>query len=314
MSADDSPLLLDNDGALRARVNPAYGATVTSVEWRRGDGAWRELLYRAGYTGGGNGWRGQAPWLWPAVGRHFTPEQLAAGAPSECHFRVNGQDYPLPRHGFAMDLPWEVAAARPDVVRCRLTDSAATRRGYPFAFALESEVALLANGLRARLTVTNPGEEALPFTVGNHLSLALPLPDGSGAADAHLETEVRAEARGVTPIGFEGERRETAPNGLPLSDPLAANALLAGFRGPEVALTVAGRTCRLTVTQRADDLAAVGLSPDAYRFVLYADQERRFFCPEPWLGVPNSVNTGLHCARLAPGASFTWEWTLEVES
>jgi len=306
------PLPLDNNGDVRAAVNPAYGAAISSLQWRR-NGHWHELLYRPGYAGGDDGWRGQAPWLWPAVGRHFTPEQLAAeDSPQQARLRIDGKDYPLPRHGFAMDSGWKAVEARPDRVRCRLTDGEETRRVYPFPFAAEIETALLPDGVRARFTVTNPGDRPLPFAVGNHLTLALPLPDGSEEADARLETAAKAEFRRVTPVGFEGAPLPTRPDGMPLTDPLAENAIIAGFTGPEAALTVAGRACRVTVTQHSDDLAAAGLGPDAYRFVLWADRKKRFFCPEPWLGVPNAVNTGQHRATLAPGATFAWEMTIRL--
>lgn len=41
--------------------------------------------------------------------------------------------------------------------------------------------------------------------------------------------------------------------------------------------------------------------------VLWGSREEGFFCPEPWVGAPNSLNTGVGRVMLAPDRSFTWQ-------
>lgn len=45
-------------------------------------------------------------------------------------------------------------------------------------------------------------------------------------------------------------------------------------------------------------------------FVMWGEAEKQYICPEPWLGVPNSLNTGKGSVHL--GAGETFEWTFSI--
>ncbi len=42
-------------------------------------------------------------------------------------------------------------------------------------------------------------------------------------------------------------------------------------------------------------------------FILSAERPFNSFCPEPWIGEPNSLNSGKGVVKLGPGEEFTWE-------
>jgi galactose mutarotase-like enzyme len=44
--------------------------------------------------------------------------------------------------------------------------------------------------------------------------------------------------------------------------------------------------------------------------VLWGDKDGKFFCPEPWLGGPNSLNSGAGLVVLKAGQSFVWEYSI----
>lgn len=79
---------------------------------------------------------------------------------------------PLPKHGFARTLPWEVVesgiapggAARATL---RLTDDGATREMWPHRFRADL-VVTLEEGLEATLRITNTGEDPFAFTSALH--------------------------------------------------------------------------------------------------------------------------------------------------
>ena len=60
---------------------------------------------------------------------------------------------------------------------------------------------------------------------------------------------------------------------------------------------------------------ANGRTPKAsgadYHFVVYANLGAGFFCPEPWLGRPDSLNRRRGIVVLKPGRSFAWQLRLE---
>jgi len=149
----------------------------------------RELIHRAE----GPGWRGGAPWLFPAVGRNFVEGRAA--------WRFAGAEHPMPIHGFAMAAAWK-GEVRPASIACRTASDAATRRFFPFDYELQAEYFLSPAGVRAEATVTagagNRGD--MPFSLGSHLTLALPLGPG-GDAGAHV---VRSPARVEEPLDERG--------------------------------------------------------------------------------------------------------------
>lgn len=121
---------------------------------------------------------------------------------------------PLPKHGFARTLPWEVVEEGVDATgaaaaRLRLTDSEETRRLWPHPFLAEVHVSL-DDGLTTTLSVTNTGDRAFAFTsalhtyyrVGDVRRTSVHGLDGSwylGVAPGGEPTEMRG------PLPVEGE-------------------------------------------------------------------------------------------------------------
>lgn len=312
-------ILLDNGRDVRVGVAPEHGATLCSLQLRS-EGEWQELLYRANDWSKPDGWRGQAPWLFPAVGRNYTEEQLRRepGRPASCSYRLGGQTLPIPIHGFAMDSVWQVEAGSqtPDRFTCILRDTPETRAYYPFQFEARVEFYLLQNEVKTSFHVRHirGAQERMPFSIGNHLTLRMPLPDGSDMETCLLRGPA-TRLYTVEPPGFEGAGRDISLiEGVPLTAPFCANALLGGFSGPEAEMSLQAKSFCVRVTQRVLTPGVPGTGSEEYRFVLYEDGTRRFFCLEPWLGRPNSLNTGQGAILLETEQSFCWEMTIQWEA
>lgn len=128
-----------------------YGGHV--VSWVTPDG--RERLYlsdKASYAPG-QAIRGGVPVIFP-------------------QFSTRG---PLPRHGFARTLPWQLVDARGDgefaIATLRLEDSDATRALWPHAFTLELSVAISGQRLDLELEVRNRGDDSFSFATALHTYL-----------------------------------------------------------------------------------------------------------------------------------------------
>jgi galactose mutarotase-like enzyme len=141
-------------GGMTAAVS-ADGAELHSL--KNADG--HELLWQAGPQ-----WPRHAPLLFPIVGRLKNDE-----------LRHQGRIYPMTQHGFARDQRFDWVERGPAHCELVLTDNAATRLRYPFAFALTVSFLLTASGLEVRLEVTNTGEEMLPASIGIHPAFNWPL-------------------------------------------------------------------------------------------------------------------------------------------
>lgn len=252
-------------GALTARVHP-LGAEL----WSLRDAQGREFMTDADPAF----WTGHAPLLFPIV-----------GALAEDRYRIDGDTFTLPRHGFARRMPFELAARDDDRVTFRLTDSAATCAVYPFAFVLEMAFVVDGATLRMTATVSNPGARPLPFAFGYHPAFAWPLPGGA--------------AKATHRVVFEKDE----PGALRVLD--AASGLIAAK--PRVT-PVKGRELALSPDMFAadaliwDDLASRALSygadggswldiafPDMPMLGLWQKPGAHYLCIEPWQGHADAV-------------------------
>ena len=108
----------------RLRVVPERGGLVT--EWLCNG---REMLYldQERFADPAKSIRGGIPVLFPICGN----------LPNDCLPLASG-DFTLKQHGFARDLPWQIALlADQSGVMLSLEDSADTRKAYPFGFRIQ---------------------------------------------------------------------------------------------------------------------------------------------------------------------------------
>ncbi|MCJ2180775.1 aldose 1-epimerase family protein [Novosphingobium album (ex Hu et al. 2023)] len=265
-----------SSGDLTARINP-FGAEL----WSLTDAHGREFMT----AGDPAFWSGHAPLLFPIVGG------LAAN-----RYRVDGQEYELPRHGFARRSPFELMEAGECSARFRLRDSAETRAVYPFAFELEMAFVLDGTTLHMTATVRNPGDTALPFSFGYHPAFAWPLPGGSDKAD-HVIAFSSPETQRV--------RRLDPASGLMLPDaeptPVEGHhlALDAALFEADAMIWDELVSRSLTFGTPGGAQLAIGF-PDTPMLGIWQKPGAPFLCIEPWQGHADPV--GFSCDfREKPG-------------
>lgn len=172
-----------------------HGAQVLS--WQAADGAERLFLSSKALFDGHSAIRGGIPVCWP-------------------QFNTRG---PLPKHGFARNLPWTVEpASEPGTLHLSLRDSDATRAMWPAGFAAELTVTLAPGCLRVALAVHNTGDAPWSFTAALHTYLRV-----DDATEARLEglqgaarwdavrDERSTEARSALRFGEEFDSVYAAP-------------------------------------------------------------------------------------------------------
>jgi galactose mutarotase-like enzyme len=145
------------NGTLSATVK-ADGAELCSLR----DAAEVEMLWQAQPV-----WPRHAPVLFPIVGR-LKNDTL----------RHAGKSYRLTQHGFARDKRFAWLNRSATACRLVLHEDAETRAVYPFPFRLEIAFTLNDDVLEQQFTVTNPGRDVLPASLGAHPGFVWPLADG----------------------------------------------------------------------------------------------------------------------------------------
>ena len=121
-------------------------------------------------------WGKSSPVLFPIV-----------GALKDNLYRFEGQEYHLPRHGFAREREFMVESADDQSVTFLLTHNEESLKIYPFAFEFRLKYELHENRLSATYSVNNIGYKTMYFSVGGHPAFALPLSADTDYQDCYLE-------------------------------------------------------------------------------------------------------------------------------
>ena len=309
-------VLHDRFAGAEVAVAPSEGGELSSFKVTR-NGQMVELIYNA-RNYGAPGFHGRGPILWPAVGAQYPVGTIPKESCGMGTYPVMGKTYPMPCHGFAKEMPFKEisrsADARGARVTVELTDSEATRKYYPFAFHLDAVYELADGHLTVDYIVksdqSNP--EPMPFSMGNHLGFNIPLTKESDPAQVKLETQSTVQMLRNSAGVLSGESKPRSfdvPEAMGSFDAHVALPM-AGYRSQPFARLIypSGEVVRVTET------ASTTLPEPLIRFNLYGGPQQGFFCPEPWFGVQNSLNTGVGLVKLQPGGSWTFRLAIELEA
>jgi galactose mutarotase-like enzyme len=243
-----------------AAINP-FGAELTHLR----DSQRRELMSDADPAF----WPHTAPILFPVIG-------VTNGGV----VRVDGVEYPMPKHGFARDSTFDLVRRERDRAVFRLVDSAETRAHYPFAFRLEIDFSLYDTRLTVEARIANRGERPMPAQLGFHPALAWPLPFGEARADHRITFDADEPERllRIAPDGLIApELRENPLEGrvLHLRDSLFTDDAL-----------VWDPVHSDRVRYGAADGPAIEVAfPDTPRLGVWTKPGASFVCIEPWHGL-----------------------------
>jgi len=109
------------------------------------------------WTGEKEYWNRHAPILFPIVGKVWNGE-----------YRVDGEKFLLPQHGFARDAEFEVVDNTESRVILELKSSDDTHKIYPYDFILKVTYNVDGNYLLCSWEVINPTEETIYAQIGAH--------------------------------------------------------------------------------------------------------------------------------------------------
>ena len=101
-------------------------------------------------------------------------------------YRFEGQEYHLPRHGFARERDFIVENTSDESVTFLLTHNEESLRVYPFAFEFRLKYELHENQLSVTYSVKNIGNKTMYFSVGGHPAFAVPLSTDTNYEDYYL--------------------------------------------------------------------------------------------------------------------------------
>ena len=251
-------------GRISATIK-ADGAELCSLK----NAAGRELLWQAGPA-----WPRHSPILFPIVGRLKNDE-----------LRHRGKAYPMTQHGFARDMPFAWRERTKTSCTLELTDDAASRQRFPFAFRLAIRYVVNDADLDVRFEISNTGDETLPASLGGHPAFNWPLlPELPKEAYAiHFSNDEPAPIRRLKG-GLLREKPEPTPiegNYLALSEQLFADDAV-----------ILDHPASRSIRYAADRGPSIGLQWQGFRELgIWSKPDGApFLCLEPWRGFADPLD------------------------
>ena len=260
----------------------------------------RELLYQpedfslASYESIHMGW----PFCFPVCARLSRDGQYGA-------YNYQHQRYTLPIHGFANDEPWEVRDIGEGHITLALTDNERTHAVYPFAFEVVLHYRITPGQLVCDQIYHNRGETVMPYYAGFHPYFLVDLA-------RYQKTEVLVDFAGKQQLIYNHDLTDIIGKRPAYDTPVA----IAAERVNE-SLTQLGKDHRITLSFPDGFTITLQVEnpDDATLFdhvQLYHKPAEPFFCIEPWMAAPNSLNTVDQSRLLAPGQTETAQLVLSV--
>ena len=193
-------------------------------------------------------------------------------------------------HGFSLRLPWRVISSKRNELTMALSDTQETREVYPFRFEVRLTYRMERVALVCEQAYENRGDAPMPYYAGFHPYFLTP-PPGAGKDLTKVHFDAARRLRYNANLSDVVGESPAPASPVSVSDPHVNEMIIeCGATGE----------CRMALP----DGLSIHVQADRTYFhylQFYTKPERAFFCPEPWMGHPNSLNRG-RARMLAPGA------------
>lgn len=260
-----SQLVLEND-FLAVKINEK-GAELASLYNKKNN---IEYLWQADPTY----WARNAPVLFPIVGKILNNK-----------IQIKGHPYEMGQHGFARDLDHELKDHSAIKANFQLNANELTKAKYPYSFELHSQYELLENGIQISYKISNPSDETIYFSFGNHPAFNWPLNSNSAKDSYFLEFETEETANRIWfENGFiTGEEKPYLNNEkiIKLYDDLFVNDVLIfkDLKSKSIAL------------KSESSVESLNVSFEGYEYLgIWTTPGTPFICIEPWCGIADNSN------------------------
>jgi galactose mutarotase-like enzyme len=215
-------------------------------------------------------WSKHSPILFPIVG----------GLKEDTYF-FNGNEYHLPRHGFARAKEFEILQQAENSIIFSLKSDSETLKIYPFHFELQIEYRLVENRLEVHYKVQNKAENKMYFSIGGHPAFALPEHFENYSLLFETDKKLEFTALEGNLLLEKKQNLEVENNKLPLNYQLFEKDALV-FKNHQID--------SITIQENGHNVLKVNFEkfPD---LGIWTKINAPFICIEPWFGHADGVNT-----------------------
>ena len=198
-------------------------------------------------------------------------------------YTIDGNEYQLPRHGFARDMEFQLIEKTENSATFSLESTTETLKKYPFEFELQLIYTLEDTSLSIAYKVINKNGKKMPFSIGAHPAIALPENFENYAFEFEQEETLKYYLLENDLISKKTKVLETTNNTVPLNYSLFENDAL-------IFKTLKSKS--LTILENSNPYIKVDFE-DFPSLGLWTKEKAPFICIEPWLGYSDTAeNSG----------------------
>lgn len=249
------------------------------------------------WEGNSKFWDKQSPVLFPTIG----------SLKNDTYF-FEGNEYHLPRHGFAREKEFSVIEQTTDKIIFSLKNDVETLKLYPFRFELQIIYQLVDNRLEIRYSVENKSHGKMYFSIGGHPGFALTQRFTDYALLFESKKELKYSLLQHHLLSNEVVMLKTTSDKVLLDYNIFENDALV-FKNHKIQ--------SITIQEKGHDLIKVSFEqfPD---LGIWTKVGAPFICIEPWFGHADEVSTNQDLEDkagiqlLETGGLFTTLYRIEI--
>jgi galactose mutarotase-like enzyme len=280
---------------------PEMGARLMNWHVVLGDGSVRDIVYWPEvkslddfpHVHGGN------PILFPFNGRTFDRGEMDFWRDEQ------GVRRPMPLHGIARQNRFRVTRLDEGGFSAQLVPNDEAKAAYPFDYEFIVSYRFEPLGVFVELQLSNLGRTPIPWSAGHHFYFTVPWTSGLTRDDYVLDIPATKVLRHNFQTGALVDGPRLPVRGT-LADHDLVDAIHTGLRGHAFQLSEVptGQGLRFH-TGFANTTAR-----DATVVTWTREDASPFYCIEPWMGPPNSLENKLGLHHVGPGQ--TQKFTVEI--
>lgn len=248
-------------------------------------------------------WAFHAPHLFPVV-----------GALNQDTLLVDGNKYPLSRHGFARTSTFRRIESAPHQAIFELRYNQETLNSYPYKFEFQVIYFLVNRSLKVVFKVINLDEKDIYFSVGSHPGFNVPFSKNENFDDYYIEFQKQEDLKShqLSDHGLFNEETIAVPTPnkhLPLSYDLFVKD----------ALVFKSLQSKSVILKSKNSTKQVKIDFPHFNYLgLWSKNNAPFVCIEPWLGCADTEGKPMDISRkeaiqhLEHGHVFETDFTITV--
>lgn len=268
----------------------SFGCEITSL-------ISKETGYEFMWQGNPDIWSGQAPILFPIIGRLIDDK-----------YTLGGKEYTLEKHGFARRLEWKFLGSEGSSMAFRLTENDDTLTMYPYSFEVIVRYSLQGKTLRVNHEVINKNDGTMYFSLGAHPAFNCEIGD---KITFNVEEKFLTEKIDLVRSLRLPEKVAVEQDGATITitnDIFNEDALiLSNFKSEYLTIHSDNNQRKIKFTLGGAPYLGIWAKPGA-----------PYVCIEPWYGVNDSTEKKADFSQkdainaLGKGETFIFEWTAEL--